>query len=87
MLIKRKPRFSIKQVDILDKYLRFLATLSCAVTSGVKDLKSRALHAVVQLGKKLGDHLRNDMNISIYLFDNLLDRPCYSALIFGASLK
>ena len=54
------------------KYLGFLVTPSGEVTSGVLDLKSRALYAFVQLRKKLGDRFRKDINISIYLFDTLV---------------
>ena len=76
----RHIRFSIKCEGMTIntvreyKYLGFLVTPSGEVTSGVIDLKSRALYAFVQLRKKLGDHFRNDINISIYLFDTLV-RP------------
>ena len=56
------------------KYLGFLVTPSGEVTSGVSDLKSRALYAFVQLRKKLGNHFRKDIDMSIYLFDTLV-RP------------
>ena len=54
------------------KYLGFLVTPSGEVTSGISDLKSRALYAFVELRKKLGDSFRNNINISIFLFDTLV---------------
>ena len=52
------------------KYLGFLVTPSGEVTSGILDLRSRALYAFVQLKKKLGDNFRK--HISTYLFDALV---------------
>ena len=54
------------------KYLGFLVTPSGEVTTGIKDLKSRALYALVQLRKKMGDHFREDRGVSLYLFDTLI---------------
>ena len=54
------------------KYLGFLITPSGEVLTGIKDLKSRALYALVQLRKKLGDHFRENTKISYYLFDTLV---------------
>lgn len=54
------------------KYLGFLVTPSGEVTTGIKDLKSRALYALVQLRKKMGDHFREDFRVSLYLFDTLI---------------
>ena len=54
------------------KYLGFLVTPSGEVTTGIQDLKSRALFAFTQLRKRLGDSFRNNVNITIYLFDTLV---------------
>ena len=54
------------------KYLGFLITPSGEVSTGIKDLKSRALYALVQLRKKLGVNFRENIKISFYLFDSLV---------------
>jgi len=54
------------------KYLGFLVTPSGEVSTGINDLKSRALYALVQLRKKLGENFRENMKISFYLFDTLV---------------
>ena len=54
------------------KYLGFLVTPSGGVEAGILDLKSRALYALVQLRKKLGDNFRKNIGISFYLFDTLV---------------
>ena len=71
----RHIRFSIKCDDMTItsvreyKYLGFLVTPSGEVTTGIQDLRSRALFALTQLRKKLGDSFRNNINITMYLFD------------------
>ena len=52
------------------KYLGFLVTPSGEVSTGISDLKSRALYALVQLRKKLGVNFRENVKISFYLFDS-----------------
>ena len=54
------------------KYLGFLVTPSGEVSTGISDLKSRALYALVQLRKKLGVSFRENIRISFYLFDTLI---------------
>ena len=54
------------------KYLGFLVTPSGEVSTGISDLKSRALYALVQLRKKLGLNFRENIKISFYLFDTLV---------------
>ena len=54
------------------KYLGFLITPSGEVLTGIRDLQSRALYALVQLRKKLGDNFRENVKISFYLFDTLV---------------
>ena len=69
------------------KYLGFLVTPSGEVTSGILDLKSRALFAFVQLKKKLGNNFRNDVHIAIYLFDTLIKPIILYCSDFWAILK
>ena len=54
------------------KYLGFLVTPSGEVNTGIRDLKSRALYALSQLRKKMGNHFREKVGISLYLFDTLI---------------
>ena len=54
------------------KYLGFIITPSGEVTSGLKDLKSRAAFALVELRRKLGLSFRKYFDISLYLFDALI---------------
>ena len=54
------------------KYLGFLVTPSGEVTTGINDLRARASYALVQLRRKLGDHFRKNVAISMYLFDSLI---------------
>ena len=54
------------------RYLGFLIAPSGEVSTGIKDLKSRALYALVQLRKKLGVNFRENIKMSFYLFDSLV---------------
>ena len=54
------------------KYLGFLITPSGEVSTGIQDLKSRAMYALAQLRMKLGDNFRQNPRISLYLFDALV---------------
>ena len=54
------------------KYLGFLVTPSGEVNTGIRDLKSRALYALTQLRKKMGVHFRENVKMSVYLFDSLI---------------
>ena len=54
------------------KYLGFLITPSGEVSTGIQDLKSRAMYALAQLRMKLGDNFRKNLRISLYLFDALV---------------
>ena len=54
------------------KYLGFLVTPSGEVNTGIRDLKSRALYALTQLRKKMGVHFRQNVKMSLYLFDTLI---------------
>ena len=54
------------------KYLGFLVTPSGEVNTGIRDLKARALYALVQLRKKMGIHFRENIVMSLYLFDTLI---------------
>ena len=42
------------------------------MNSGIRDLKSRELYALVQLRKKMGVHFRENIGMSLYLFDTLI---------------
>ena len=54
------------------KYLGFVITPSGEIVTGLKDLHSRALYAMVQLRKKLGESFRQHIDISFHLFDALI---------------
>ena len=54
------------------KYLGFLITPSGELSTGIQNLKSRAMYALVQLRKKLGENFRKNIKISLYLFDSLV---------------
>ena len=54
------------------KYLGFILTPSGEIVTGLKDLYSRALYALVQLRKKLGESFRKYPQINFYLFDALV---------------
>ena len=54
------------------KYLGFLLTPSGEITSGLKDLKDRAMRAYQKLKNMLNLHFRNNPIISITLFDSLI---------------
>ena len=54
------------------KYLGFLITPSGEVSTGIHDLKSRAMSALAQLRRKLGDNFRKNLRMSLYLFDAIV---------------
>ena len=54
------------------KYLGFLLTPSGEITSGLKDLKDRAMRAYQKLKNMLNLHFSNNPIISIKLFDSLI---------------
>ena len=54
------------------KYLGFVVTPSGEVTTGVKDLCSRASYALVQLRRKLGENFKKYPEITFHLFDSLI---------------
>ena len=54
------------------KYLGFLVTPSGEITSGLKDLKDRAVRAFYKLKSKLGHHFRRYPDITLSLFDSLI---------------
>ena len=54
------------------KYLGFIVTPSGEITSGLKDLKDRALRAYYKLKKKMGNYFRLHPNITLHLFDTLI---------------
>ena len=56
------------------KYLGFMITPSGEITTGLKDLKNRALRAVNILRSKMGEYFRNDVTTTLKLF-NAMIRP------------
>ena len=54
------------------KYLGFIVTPSGEITSGLKDLKDRALRAYYKLKKMMGNYFRLHPNITLHLFDTLI---------------
>ena len=54
------------------KYLGFLITPSGEVSTGIQDLKSRAMYALVRLRKRLGENFRKMVRISLFLLDALV---------------
>ena len=54
------------------KYLGFIITPSGELTSGLTDLKNRALKAYYKLKKIMGFHFRKHVNITLHLFDSLI---------------
>ena len=49
------------------KYLGFLVTPSGEVNTGIRDLKSRAMYALVQLRRKMGVHFRENIGMSLFV--------------------
>ena len=66
------------------KYLGFIFTPSGEITSGLKDLKDRALRAYYKLKVGLGQYFRWNINTTIFLF-NALIKPIllYTADFWG----
>ena len=54
------------------KYLGFIITPSGEVLTGLKELRSRAGYALMQLRRKLGKNFRKYPEITIYLFETLV---------------
>ena len=54
------------------KYLGFIVTPSGEISSGLKDLKDRALKAYYKLKKTMGYYFRLHPTVSIHLFDTLI---------------
>ena len=54
------------------KYLGFLLTPSGEITSGLKDLKDRALRGFFKLKNAMGEAFRDNISITIHLFDSLI---------------
>ena len=54
------------------KYLGFMITPSGEILTGLKDLKSRATYALVQLRRKLGENFRKYPNVTLHLFEALI---------------
>ena len=69
------------------KYLGFVITPSGALTSGLTDLKNRALKAYCKIKKIMGFHFRKHINITLHLFDTLVKPILLYNSDFWGSLK
>ena len=54
------------------KYLGFIVTPSGEITTGLNDLKDRALRAYFKLKKSMGLYFRLHPNVTLHLFDTLI---------------
>ena len=54
------------------KYLGFIVTPSGEITTGLKDLKDRALNAYYSLKNKMGQYFRLNTDTTLHLFDSLI---------------
>ena len=69
------------------KYLGFIFTPSGEITTGLKDLKVRALRAYYKMKGKLGHFFRLQPLISLFLFDTLVKPVLLYASDFWGCLK
>ena len=69
------------------KYLGFKVTPSGEINSGLKDLKDRALKALMKIKTKLGPYFRKFPSITIKLFDTLVKPILLYASDFWGTLK
>ena len=69
------------------KYLGFLVTPSGEITSGLRDLRDRALRAFCKLKKKMGINFRKRPSITIKLFRSLIEPILLYASDFWGVLK
>ena len=71
---RRNFKFDNQQIFTTNsyKYLGFIVTPSGEISSGLRDLKDRALKAYYKLKKTMGYYFRLHPNITIHLFDTLI---------------
>ena len=69
------------------KYLGFVATPSGEITTGLKDLKDRALRAFSKLRGKLGTSFRGCPLVTLKLFKSLVEPILLYASDFWGVLK
>ena len=72
--IRRNFKFGDIKIETVReyKYLGFLITPSGEVTTGLQDLKSRAMFAVSQLRNKMGEYFNKYPDTTLHLFDALI---------------
>ena len=54
------------------KYLGFIVTPSGEITTGLRDLKDRALNAYYSLENRMGQYFRMNIDTTLHLFDSLV---------------
>ena len=54
------------------KYLGFVVTPSGEITTGLRDLKDRALNAYYSLKNRMGQYFRMNIDTTLHLFDSLI---------------
>ena len=71
---RRNFKFDSEQIFTTNsyKYLGFIVTPSGEISTGLKDLKDRALKAYYKLKKTMGYYFRLHPTITIHLFDTLI---------------
>ena len=69
------------------KYLGFMVTPSGEITTGLKDLKDRALRALAKMKKRLGYYFRKCPQITLKLFKTLVEPILLYASDFWGILK
>ena len=72
--IRRNFNFANTKIESVReyKYLGFLITPSGEISSGIKDLKSRAIFALTQLRSNMGEYFNTYPDTTMYLFDALI---------------
>ena len=72
--IRRNFQFNNTKIESVReyKYLGFIITPSGEITSGLKDLKSRAIFALTLLRSKMGEYFNKYPDITMHLFDSLI---------------
>lgn len=69
------------------KYLGFIFSISGEITTGLKDLRDRALRAFYGIRNNLGDSFKRDVLTSLSLFDSLVKPILLYASDFWGSLQ
>ena len=87
--IRRDIRFGNVKLETTRKYkyLGFMVTPSGEITTGLKDLKDRALRAFMKLKNKMGILFRKHPQVTIKLFRTLVEPILLYASDFWGTLK